>query len=184
MHWGEGRILNYPPGKGPNVDVSAVAQNSTATVFVKIEHNQAIAGLVFLDAVRLIVDPDQPVATPVPPTSTPEPPRAVAQIPTAVPTSTLAPTATATATNTPTATPTATNTPTPTQTATPTQTETPTVTPTSTLPPRPTATAGSAPSDGSQPVAASATPEMLWGGLGALGGAVMLGGLLVVLRRR
>jgi hypothetical protein len=184
MHWGDGRCLNYPP-PDVNVDVSTYAKSSTITVFVKVDHNRSAPGsMIFLDAVSLVVDPALPPATPVPPTATPipipptRPP--VTAAPTVTPTATATPTPTATAT--PTQTPTATATPTPTITPTPTATDTPTVTPSSTLPPRPTATPG-APVNKPAPDKPAAG-GFLYGGLGALAGAGMLAGVLMVVRRR
>jgi hypothetical protein len=173
-HWGDARGLNYPP-PDVNIDVSAVAQSPTITVFVKVNHNAATAGaMIFLDAVSLFVDPAQP--TPAPPTATPLPtatprPRPTATVATATP-------ATATAAHCTPATPTR-----PPRRRRPhTQTHTPTLTPTSTLPPRPSATpapelakrtAGLA-----APSAEAADPRLL-GGLGALAGAGVLGLALV-----
>jgi len=181
--WGFGKVVNCLPAKSdcPNIDVSAVARSSTITIFVKVEHNNPHPpNWIFIDAVSLTVDFNQPTAVPPSPTPVPVPPTAR---PTARPTATRTPTATptSTATATPTQTATPTVTPTPTETATPTQTATPTLTPTSTLPPRPTATPGTAPA---QPNAAAAPNGLLWGGLGALGGAGLLGVALVINRRR
>lgn len=185
MHRGPGRILNYTP-PGLNIDVSAVARSSTVTVFVYVDHNYSTGdNLIFIDAVSLFVDPVQPAAVP---TDTPAPPAPVAAAaapqPTRRPAASRTPVPTATATASPTATITATptSTATPTITPTPTATFTPTATPTSTLPPRPTATPGA-------PVAAASTgptasPALLFGGLGALGSAGLLGVLLAVNRRR
>ncbi len=179
-HWGDGRCLNYPP-PDVNIDVSAYARSSTITVFIKIDHHRAAPGsMIFLDAVSLVVDTSRPAITPEPPTPTATP------IPPTWPPATLAPAATPTATTTPTATATVTATPTPTATATPTMTPTPTATdtltatPSSTLPPRPTATPG-ARADGHP--AAERTVGFLYGGVGALLGAGMLGGTLVRTRR-
>jgi len=182
MHFGDGRCLNYPP-PDVNVDVSTYAKSSTITVFVKVDHNRSAPGsMIFLDAVSLVVDPSLPPATPVPPTATATP------VPPTRPPATLAPTATPsftptpTATATPTVTPTATATHTPTITPTPTATDTPTVTPSSTLPPRPTATPGAPP--GRSTSDSDANGGFLYGGLGALAGAGMLAGALLVVRRR
>ena len=63
MHWGDARGLNYPP-PDVNVDVSAVAEAPTITVFVKVDHNRAVPNsMIFLDAVSLFVDPVQPPPT-------------------------------------------------------------------------------------------------------------------------
>jgi hypothetical protein len=149
LHYGPGRILNRPgphsPDK-PNLDVSAVAQSDTVTVFLWVEHPRSTGdNLIFIDNIGLRVDPNQPPPTPTPipatdtpiPTATPVPATATS---TATATATPTETPTATATHTPTDTPTATATATPTD--TPTQTPTPTETPTATAtrPPRPTAT--------------------------------------------
>jgi len=187
-YWGDGKYLNYPP-PDVNLDVSAVAQSPTVTVFVRVDHNQSIPfSVMYIDMVSLIRDPVQPPPTAVPPTPVPTaiPPTRVPSIavlptavpPTATPTRTSTPTATATPTHTPT--PTATHTPT--ITPTPTATETPTMTPSSTLPPRPSATPG-APS-AEHPAAGGAHGGFLFGGLGALAGAGVLAGALVVVRRR
>lgn len=146
MHWGEGRILNYPPGEGPNVDVRARAINSTVTVFFLTDHPSSTGdNLIYIDVIALYPDESAP-AVELPPTNTPEPPPAAepvvaqevvvaAQIPpTATP---IPPTATFTPTPTETPTPTAT----PTATFTPTPTDTPTATPTATWTPWPTAAA-------------------------------------------
>lgn len=189
MHRGPGRILNYAPPE-VNIDVSAVAQSATVTVFVFVDHNYSTGdNFIFIDAVSLIVDPVQPAATPVPPTAEPV---YVQELPTPVPPSpTPTPTETATASPTPTLTPTpsptATATPTPTETLTPTPTYTPSPTSTSTLPPRPTATPSIGRRSASRAAAAatgSAPLALLWGGIGALGGAGVLGAAAVMLRRR
>jgi hypothetical protein len=131
MHWGEGRIVNYASGEGPNIDVSAVAQAETITLFILVDHNQSTGdNMIFIDAITLFVDPIQPTATTVPPT-----PTVVAPTATQVP-----PTATATPTLTPTATPTWTATVAPTATATATPTATPSFTPTATPSASPSAT--------------------------------------------
>ncbi len=191
-HWGSGRMLNYPPSdtRHPNIDLSVIAQAPTITVFVKVNHNaDTYDSMIFLDAVSLYVDPNQPTPapptdTPVPlPTNTPRPRPTAARTATPLP----SPTPTATGTATPTSTPTLTFTPT--VTPTPTQTYTPSPTATSTLPPRPTATR--APEQGNaRPVqaqtrlpAGSAPRGLLWGGLGAFGLAGVVAAALVVARR-
>jgi hypothetical protein len=179
MHRGPGRSLNYPP-PDVNIDVSAVARANVLTVFVFVDHNYSTGdNYIFVDAVSLIVDPVQPPATPTP---APAPVRQAAVAPTAAPTATALPTATPTETPTPSPTPTATATATPTVTPTPTITPTPTATPTSTLPPRPTATPVG---DSAAPVRQEVTPDgLLWGGAGALSGALALGSVWAALRRR
>ncbi|HEX9115441.1 MAG TPA: hypothetical protein VGA61_05180, partial [Anaerolineae bacterium] len=126
----EARIVNYAPPQTPNLDVSAVAQASTVTVFAFVNHTYTTGvNYIFLDAVELIEDPVQPAA---PPTATAVPPTATRAGIAAAATS--RPTQVPTATQTSTATPTATATGTPTATASPTQTATatPTATPTAT----------------------------------------------------
>jgi hypothetical protein len=190
---GPGRLVNYPP-PGPNIDVSAVAQSSTVTVFAYVEHTYSTGmNYIFLDAVGLYQDSSAPIQAPptaVPPTVAPAQVRAGATSKPAVrlaPTKTAVPTATATPSPTMTASVTSTPVPTstPTNTPTPTQTHTPTATPTSTLPPRPKATPGA--STATAAVADStgpASPVMLCGGLGALGCAGLLGIALIVSKRR
>jgi len=129
----------------PELQVSAVAQNTVITVFVWV-HNPITHGAdqVFLDAVSLVVDPNQP-----PPTPTPSP------------TPTALPTFTATPMPSPTFTPTFTPTPSPTATSTPTVTFTPTPTssPTATFTPSPSPT---------PTVTPSPTPRPFWGSRDAL----------------
>ena len=183
MHRGAGRILNRMP-PAVNIDVSAVAQSSTVTVFVYVDHNYSTGdNFIFIDAVGLYEDTSVPRQSP--PTDTPAPaPAAIAAAPQAIrrPSATPLPTATATATSTATVTATPTQTATPTITPTPTQTATPTATPTSTLPPRPTATPGAPAAPA--PAGGTASPALLYGGAGALGSAGLLGVLLAVNRRR
>lgn len=150
MHWGEGRILNYPPGEGPNIDVRARALSDAMTVFFLVDHPTSTGdNLIFIDAIALYPDDSAPAvevpaatATPEPPTATPEPPPAPAVEAAAVEVQPvqIIPADTPTATPLPTDTPTAEPTATPTQTPSPTPqpTATPTVTPTWT--PWPTAT--------------------------------------------
>lgn len=147
MHWGEGRMLNYPP-PDVNIDVKARALGETMTVFFLTDHPQSRAAddLILVDVIGLYPDdsapavelPPTPEPTPVPtlePAPAEEAPVAVAAAPAEaavtaplpVDTPTLAPTATPTETPTvaPTATPTATPTPTYTATPLPTATWTP-----------------------------------------------------------
>ncbi len=214
IHYGPGRMLNYPV-PNVNIDVAAVAQSSTVTVFFYVDHNYSTGdNYIFVDAIGLYADNSQPVVPPTspPPTATPVPEPAAAAVvaqaakpqparprPSATPTSSPAATSTATATPTETAIPTAT--PTSTVTATPTVTHTPTATATSTLPPRPKATvnpegmaarqfvAGGLMPGGGQRAAGGRLPAdgprpLLFGGLGALGGAGLLGVAAVLVRRR
>lgn len=195
MHWGEGRILNYPP-PDVNIDVRARAINSTITVFVMVDHPTSTGdNIILLDAVALYPDEDAP-AVEIPPTETPtpEPPvqaapavaAAALQVAPAVipPTATPSPTETPPPTETPTATPT--ETPSPTATATPS----PTPTATATWTPWPTVTPASPLSlDYAQnqlaDLAASATPAGLaLLGMLSLGGASLCVGSLWWLRRR
>ena len=149
MHWGEGRILNYPP-PDVNIDVKARAVGETMTVFFLTDHPSSSGdNLILVDAIALYPDDSAPAAVAPPPTNTPEPTAtpepvqevaaadaaalaapAVVEVP---PTDTPAPTPTETATPLPTATPTTTPSPTPTATFTPLPTATwtpwPTVTP-------------------------------------------------------
>jgi hypothetical protein len=190
----KGKILNRPSPDPSNIDVSAVARGSTITVFLDVDHNySAPPNWFFADALGLYVDQNAPPPPPPPPTAIPTPTRApvVAQVqvlPTRRPTAppTASPTATATSTVMPTLTPTATATPT--DTPTPTQTFTPEPTATATLPLRPTATfraplaAGRA-SSGRQD-GPGTLQGLLWAGLGALGGAGLLGTALTIARKR
>jgi len=167
-------VWGYDKKQFELLNVSAVAQDETITVFLRVD-NHVTHGQdeVFFDAVFLIVDPDQPTATPTAtttpiPTPTPVPP---------TPTSTLPPTNTLTPTATPTDAPTPTPTTNPTATSTPTAIATPTVRPTFT--PVPTATprpawyeTGNWPDNG-----------LLYGGLASLVAAVLIGGLLLWLPR-
>ena len=174
-------IWGYDKKQFELLKVSAVAQDETITVFLRVD-NHVTHGQdeVFFDAVFLIVDPDQPTATPtptttpiptptdtlVPPTPTPVPP---------TPTSTLIPTNTLTPTATPTDTPTPTPTTNPTATSTPTATATPVML---TFTPVPTAT--------SRPAwyeAGSWPNGLLYGGLASLVAAALIGGLLLWLPR-
>ena len=152
LHYGPGRILNrpgpYTPGN-PNLDVAAVAQASTITVFVWVEHPRSTGdNLIFIDQVGLRLDPNAapPAPTAAPPTATASPIATAARVqvaPTATPSPTLTPTDEPTATPSPTPTATPSPTATPTATASPTATPSPTLTPTAspTLAARPTATA-------------------------------------------
>ncbi len=151
MHWGEGRMLNYPVGQGPNVDVSARAVNGTVTVFFVTDHPVSTGdNLIYVDAIALYPDENAPaVAAPVVevPTETPVPApvaaepaveqavaKAAAVVAPPMPTATETPMPTPSPTETPlpTATPTATETPTPTATPSPTLTATWTPWPTAT----------------------------------------------------
>lgn len=191
-HFGDGRILNYPPGEGPNIDVKARALSDRMTVFFLVDHPVSTGdNLIFIDVVGLYPDESAPAVevptatnTPEPPTPTPEPvARAAAPVEAAV---ALPPTETPTAA--PTETPTVTPTPSPTVTPSPTATATPTITPTWT--PWPTSTVEAFWSaGGAQAQLESVATQAGSRGLMALGtlslaGAVVFGGSLWWLRRR
>lgn len=191
MHWGPGRILNYPP-PDVNIDVRARAVSSTITVFFLVDHPTSTGdNLIFVDAIALYPDESAP-AVELPPTETPTP-EAVATVappepPTPLP---VPPTATseptATPTEMPTATPTATETPTPTPTPTPSPTASPspTWTPWPSATPRESAVDWRRAEDEVLSLAHSARPSVLAivGVLG-LGGAGLFGSSLLYLRRR
>lgn len=148
VHWGEGRMLNYPP-PDVNIDVKARALGETMTVFFLTDHPQARAvdDLILVDVIGLYPDDSAP-AVELPPTPEPTPEPApveeapavgvAAAAPAEAPVAALLPTDTPTAT--PTETPTATPTETPTATFTPTPTYTATPLPTATWTPLPAAT--------------------------------------------
>lgn len=191
MHWGEGRILNYPPGEGPNIDVLARAVSDRMTVFFLVDHPSSTGdNLIFIDVIALYPDENAPAAapatpTPEPPTATPEPASQAPAPAPAVPESVQAlptDTPTATPTDTPTAVPTATATPT----ATPSPTQTPTITPTWT--PWPSATPPSLVQGAQERLVTLAEQGgerslLALGGLG-MGGAALFAASLWRLRRR
>ena len=180
----------------PDLQVSAVAQNTTITVFVRVRVPQTHGkDEIFLDAVGLRPDPNQPppTDTPIPPTDTPVPPTdtPVPSTDTPVPpTDTPVP---------PTDTPTPLPTETPTlrqaqdtalePTATPTHTPTPPATAMALAnnpPPRPKATAGprAAPAPESRLQARDLVPYMfMCAGFASFGGAAVMVGLMVWLWR-
>jgi hypothetical protein len=103
VHFGDGRILNYPVGEGPNIDVRARAVGDHMTLFFFVDRPSTSGdGLIFIDAIALYPDesappptgeppteamtstwtPESPTDTPVPDTPTPETPTAtpVAQV--------------------------------------------------------------------------------------------------------
>ena len=200
MHWGPGRILNYPP-PDVNIDVKARAVNSTITVFFLTDHPQSTGdNLIFIDAIALYPDDSAPAAAAPPPTNTPEPTAvpptdapavaaasqqvqaaAVVEQPADTPTAPPTETFTPAPTDTPTAVPTATFTPTPSPTPTPTFTATwtpyPTVTPGDSLAQVQLELVGST---------AGGRPPLGLLALGLLGfsGAGVFGGSLWRLRRR
>jgi hypothetical protein len=167
--------------RAPDLRVSAVAQNTTITVFVRVRVPQSHGvEQAFLDAVGLRPDPNQPAPTdtPVPPTDTPVPPTDT-PIP---PTDTPVP---------PTDTPTPLPTETPTLEPTVTPTHTPTPPPTAVAlannpPPRPKATVGprAVPAPESRLQARDLVPYMfLFAGFASFGGAALMVGLMIWLWR-
>ena len=204
---GWGRILNYSPSDAShiNIDVEAVAQSSTVTVYLDVNHIYPTSNnYILLDGVALY--PDSSAPTPAPTATAeqqaalPAPTSAPEAAPTEAPSDTPAVALTITPTQAPPLTPTATVTPTlsPTASATlspissPTQKPTLTATPsaTSTLPPRPPATAGpftASPAAGTLPPfldRGQGRQGLLFGGLGALAGAGVIGVVLARTRRR
>jgi len=172
-------------GRQPDLHVSAVAQNTTITVFVRVRVPQTHGkDEAFLDQVGLRPDPNQPAPTntpiptdtPVPPTNTPAPPTDTPVPPTDTP---VPPTDTPSPTDTPTLEPT----------ATPTQTPTPPATAVALVNnprPRPKATAG--PRVASVPESRSQTRDLvpymfLFAGFASFGGAALMLGLMVWLWR-
>lgn len=171
--------------RAPDLRVSAVAQNTTITVFVRVRVPQTHGvDEIFLDAVGLRPDPNQPTPTntpiptdtPVPPTNTPVPPTNTPVPPTDTPVP-------------PTDTPLPTDTPAPTLTATPTPTRTPRATAVAlannpSL--RPKATPG--PKAASAPESRSQTRDLvpyifLFAGFASFGGAAVMIGLMIWLWR-
>jgi hypothetical protein len=192
VHWGEGRILNYPP-PDVNIDVLARATGSTMTVFFLADHPSSSGdNIILVDAIALYPDENAPAAIVAPPTETPtNTPEPVIAAVAAPPVEIVAePTATPTATETPTLEPTATptNTPEPTATPSPTPSPTPTITPTWT--PWPSATPENPLSvDGVQTrltAVAGQVDQRIFLAVGALGvsGAGLSAGTLLWLRRR
>jgi hypothetical protein len=199
MHWGEGRILNYPP-PDVNIDVRARAVGETMTVFFLTDHPSSSGdNLILVDAIALYPDESAPAAISPPPTHTPPPPAppepvqeaASADVAVAAADAALAAPAAvevpATDTPTPTATPLPTDTPTATPSPTPTATFTPV--PTATWTPLPTVTpAGPLDAQALQTRVRTNT-RTLSGGLIFLGtlsftGAGIFAGMLWFLRRR
>lgn len=206
MHWGEGRILNYPP-PDVNIDVKARAVGETMTVFFLTDHPSSSGdNLILVDAIALYPDESAPAAIEAPPaTNTPEPTATPEPLQEAAPAAAPAEAALAAAApvdvqplavEVP-----ATETPTPTETATPLPTDTPTATPsptpTATFTPLPTVTWTPWPTvTPANPLDAEAlqarvrtNARTLSGGLIALGmlsfgGAGIFGGMLWWLRRR
>ncbi len=205
-HWGAGRMLNYPEGKGPNIDVRARALNSTVTVFFMVDHPTSTGdNLIFVDAIALYPDEgapqiDPPTATPEPtplPTDTPAVIARAVEVVQIPPTATFTPQPLATATETPVPTETPTPTDTPTSTATPSPTPSPTFTPSPTWTPWATVTpeplaignqAASGPTNTLALVRAlaeeSGRQNLLLFGLIGLSGVSLCGSSLWWLRRR
>lgn len=182
MHWGAGRILNYPP-PDVNIDVKARALGETVTVFFLVDHPQSSGdNLIFIDAIALYPDDSAPqVELPPTATATPVP---VVEVAAVIP-PTWTPSPVPTATFTPSPTPTFTPTPTPTFTPSPT----PTFTPTATWTPWPTATPNDDMLEIAQLRVANATRSgspimLLILGIASFGGAGILGGSYLSLRRR
>jgi hypothetical protein len=172
--------------RAPDLHVSAVAQNAAITVFVRVRVPQSHGvEQVFLDAVGLRPDPNQPppTDTPVPPTDTPVPPTDTPVPPTDTP---IPPTDTPVP---PTDTPLPTDTPTLEPTATPTHTPTPPATAVAldnNPAPRPKATAGprAAPASESRSQTRDLVPYIfLFAGFASFGGAAVMVGLMVWLWR-
>jgi hypothetical protein len=191
MHFGDGRILNYPP-PDVNIDVKARAINSTVTVFFLVDHPQSTGdNFIFIDVIALYPDETAPAPI-VTPTNTPEAPTATPEVVVQQAAIAAAPPVQPTFTPLPTETPTATPSPTPEPTATPTVTPTPTATPsptpTATWTPWPTITPAEA-SAGTQlqflEIARQNSPNgLLAVGLISFSGAGIFGGSLLWLRRR
>lgn len=195
VHFGDGRILNYPPGEGPNIDVKARALSDRMTVFFLVDHPVSTGdNLIFIDVVGLYPDESAPAAEVPTATNTPEPPTPEPVVQTAAPVEAAAPVEeavlppTETPTTAPSETPTPAPTPTSTATPTPTATATPTITPTWT--PWPTSTVEALWSAGGaqariETVATQAGSRGLMAlGTLSLAGAGVLGGSLWWLRRR
>lgn len=172
--------------------VSAVAQATTITVFVRVDiPSSAGKDEAFIDLVHLEVDHTQPpaTATPVPPSPTPTSPPPTATSTALPPTDTPLPTATATLE--PSATLAPTETPQPTETSTPTSVPTATVGSADLVSPNvapaPTETAQpstSVPSSASEADPSSWVPSVLLGvAVVSFGGAAVLGAVLILLRR-
>ncbi len=189
MHWGPGRILNYPP-PDVNIDVLARAVSDTMTVFFLVDHPTSTGdNLIFVDAIALYPDENAP-AVELPPAETPTPEIAAAIAPADPPTPlplppTATPEPTATPTETPTLTPTPTETPTPSPTPSPSPTATPTWTPWPSATPSSGALNWNRAEDELLNVARTTSPSILLvlGVLG-LGGAGLFGGSILFLRRR
>ncbi len=76
-HIGDGRMLNYPVGEGPNVDVRARAVGDRMTLFFLVDRASSSGdGFIFIDAIALYPDESAPdaIAAPPPTETPPEPP--------------------------------------------------------------------------------------------------------------
>ncbi len=193
MHWGPGRLLNYPPGQGPNIDVRARAVGDRMTVFFLTDHNRSTGdNFIFVDAIGLYPDENAPAAaTPTPPPTATRPPAAAPARSQPAPASatptnspTASPTPTATPTLTPSPSPTATFSPTPSPTATATATVTPTRTPTPSPTPTPTATPGFFGRLAPRSFSRGHSPGLDWLDLAGFTGVLMAAGLFIWLYRR
>lgn len=190
VHFGDGRILNYPVGQGPNIDVKARAVNGTVTVFFLVDHPRSSGdNLIFVDAIALYPDESAPGL----PSPTPPPPVVQAAAQQAAPAATATPLPTATPTETPPPTETPTPTATPTASPSPTPTVTPTWTPWPTATPEPPAAAAvsappsiaaSLPAGAGNLLTALGRQGLLFLALGGMGSALLLGISLLRLRNR
>lgn len=185
-HWGPGRLLNYPPGQGPNIDVVARAQSEVITVFFLTDHNRSTGdNFIFVDTIALYPDEGAPaLAPPTPaPTDTPVPVVAAAVAPTATP---IPPTPLPSDTPqpTPSPTPTATPSPSPTSTPSPTATVTPRWTPWPTITPASGVRAGGGDLRAELADLSASRPGLMWAvGLFGLLAAGIFGGSLWRIRR-
>jgi len=68
IHWGAGRIMNFPIGTGPNIDVTARARADVMTVFFLVDHPYSTGNnLIFIDTIALFPDESAaPLATYLP----------------------------------------------------------------------------------------------------------------------
>ncbi|MBX2997497.1 MAG: hypothetical protein KF893_03230 [Caldilineaceae bacterium] len=195
MHWGPGRMLNYPVGQGPNIDVRARATGETMTVFFLVDHPTSTGdNLIFVDAIALYPDenapflePPTPQPTPTPiPTNTPAVEQRIAALPTATwtPIPSATPTQTPLPTETPTPTITPSPTPSPTLTPSPTWTPWPTVTPDVAVDSRRSAADGALLNVAAGMAHQSGRNGLLMVGVIGLSGASLCGSSLWWLRRR
>ncbi len=187
LHYGPGRILNYPglySPDNPNLSVAAAAQSSTVTVFVWVEHPRSTGdNFIFVDQVGLRLDPNAALPPTAEPATATPPPTATAAPVRVAPSATPSPTATPT--DEPTATPSPTPTDTPTPTATPTHTPSPTATPSPTSTPTATPTLAARPTATPQPFyvelsrASQRQPALLlYSGFGSLALALVVGAVI------